>query len=113
MPQKSTDVETAYFVDFDHTISKRDVWDSIVRVSAPDEWQEVISAYVGGKISSRECNLRLAKSVRIPEEEARELVYSIGIDPTFHDFVRWTQEQNTPIVILSDGYDYYIDLLFK
>lgn len=113
MSQQSTAGDTLYFVDFDNTISQRDVWDSIVRVSAPDAWKEVIAAYVEGRISSRECNLRLAGCVRIPEPEARELVYSIGIDPTFHDFVRFARERNAPITILSDGYDYYIDLLLK
>lgn len=102
---------THYFVDFDNTISTQDVWDAIVRLFAPDAWQELVKAYVRGEITSRECNLRLSKMIPPREEEARRLVQSIGIDPTFRDFVRWTKSRECPLTIVSDGYDYYIDLL--
>ena len=104
---------TVYFVDFDHTISRRDVWDAIVKTCAPDVWLRVIQRYIRGEISSRECNLELAQSLRVPERQARELAESIGIDPTFHAFADWVRAQESRMLILSDGYDYYIDLLLR
>lgn len=106
-------MQTHYFIDFDNTISNQDVWDTIVQLFAPDEWKEHVSAYVRGDITSRECNLRLARIIPPREAEAREAVLAIGIDPTFHDFVHWAQDQETPVTIVSDGYDYYIRLLLE
>ncbi len=106
-------MNTVYFVDFDHTISKRDVWDSIVKMFSPDDWKTIIRNYLSGAVSSRVCNRQLAELVQPREEEARKLVYSIGIDPTFHDFVQWVKESESEMIIVSDGYDYYIDLLLE
>jgi 2,3-diketo-5-methylthio-1-phosphopentane phosphatase len=80
---------------------------------APDEWKEILDSYLRGDISSRICNIRLAKLIQPREEEARKMVYSIGIDPTFHHFVNWIEDKNVEMIIVSDGYDYYIDLLLQ
>ena len=106
-------MKTVYFVDFDHTISKKDVWDAIVKMFSYTAWKELILQYLRGEISSRVCNRRLAEIVQPREPEARELVYQIGIDPTFHDFVRWVEEKQSELIIVSDGFDYYIDLLLE
>ncbi len=108
-----TFIHTTYFVDFDHTISKKDVWDSIVRMFAPEDWKTILSQYLEGKLSSRLTNQKLAKLIHPKEKEARALVLSIGIDPTFHDFNEWVRESNSKMIVVSDGYDYYIDLLFE
>jgi 2-hydroxy-3-keto-5-methylthiopentenyl-1-phosphate phosphatase len=105
--------KTRYFVDFDHTISKRDVWNTLLIASNPDGWREIVDSYINDKISSRECNLLLAKSVTLSEDEAHDIVRDIGIDPTFHNFVDWTKQHESPLMILSDGYQFYIELLLK
>lgn len=106
-------MQTVYLVDFDHTISRQDVWDAIVRHCAPDEWRTMIRLYVEGELTSRQCNQRLAELIPPIEEEMREMILAIGIDPTFHDFLAWLDERQAPIRIVSDGYDYYIDMLLE
>jgi len=106
-------METIYFVDFDHTISNRDVWDDIVKFCDPAAREDVVGRYLRGELSSRQCNLLLASIIKPREEEIRQRVFSIGIDPTFHDFVRWTERRGSKMIIVSDGYDYYIDLLLE
>jgi 2,3-diketo-5-methylthio-1-phosphopentane phosphatase len=106
-------METVYFVDFDHTISKKDVWDAIARMSDPVAWRNMIDRYIAGELKSQDCNRMLAELVQTTEPEARKVVMSIGIDPTFHDFVAFAKEQNSPLLIVSDGYDYYIEMLLK
>lgn len=106
-------METVYFVDFDHTISKQDVWDAIARMSDPVAWRSMIDRYLSGELKSQDCNRMLAELVQATEPEARQVVMDIGIDPTFHDFVAFTQEQKSPLLIVSDGYDYYIEMLLK
>ncbi len=104
---------TRYFIDFDHTISRVDVWDTLVKCSDPERWREIIDGYVSGRLSSRLCNLELAQAVRLNRDEALKIIAAIGIDPTFHDFVSWAQNRNFPLMILSDGYDFYIEYLLK
>ncbi len=111
-------MNTVYFVDFDHTISRRDVWDHIVKSSSPTVWKKIILSYLNGDISSKECNLRLADEVQPREPQIRQEVLDIGIDPTFHDFVQFVHnshnhESPPKMIIVSDGYDYYIDLLLR
>lgn len=106
-------MESMYFVDFDYTITNEDVWDSLVRRSAPDEWEECIRMYLSGELSSRLCNKRLAESVRMTEPEAREMILAIGVDPAFHDFVKWAEGRDSRLIIVSDGYDYYIRLILE
>lgn len=106
-------MDSIYLVDFDHTISRRDVWDAIVKHCAPDDWRALIDRYLSGELSSRQCNRLLSALVTRREEDIRPLVEEIGIDPTFHEFVRWLEEQQAEMVIVSDGYDYYIELLLE
>ncbi|MBD3266416.1 HAD-IB family phosphatase [bacterium] len=106
-------MKTAYFVDFDFTISNGDIWDAIVKYFAPNGWKQVVNEYLEGKINSRQYNERVAAMIQPREPEVRELVLSMGIDPTFHDFTTWLDTHQYPITIVSDGYDYYIDLLLS
>ncbi len=106
-------MNSIYFVDFDNTISNQDVWDSLVRTFTPNGWKQVVGAYIRGEITSREGNLKVAEFFPPVEEQARELILSIGIDPTFRSFADWVERQGYPMMVLSDGYDYYIQLLFE
>lgn len=111
MSEQATLLNTQYFIDFDNTISQIDIWDTLMKTCDPVRWRSVVGAYVEGKISSRQCNLELAQSVKLNEIEARNLVEKIGVDPTFHDFVAWAGRKKFPLMILSDGYQFYIDQL--
>lgn len=106
-------MKTAYFVDFDFTISNGDVWDAIVKRFAPDDWDRVVNEYIRGDISSRTYNIKVSKLIQPKEKEIRNMVLSMGIDPTFADFIHWLESHQYPITIVSDGYDYYIELLLK
>lgn len=106
-------MNTIYFVDFDHTIARRDVWDTVVRHFAEDAWQEWVGRYVRGEVSSRECNQALAQRIPPRPTEAAALIREVGLDPTFADFYAWLEARGLPMQIVSDGYDYYIDLLLR
>lgn len=46
----------------------------------------------------------MMESVTAPYQDCIELlVKNIDLDPGFHDFFRWSQAQNIPIVVLSSG----------
>jgi 2-hydroxy-3-keto-5-methylthiopentenyl-1-phosphate phosphatase len=111
MSERASLFKTHYFIDFDNTISQVDIWDTLMKTCDPARWRSVVGDYVEGKISSRQCNLELAQSVTLNEIEARNIVAEIGIDRTFHDFVAWAGRKKYPLMILSDGYQFYIDQL--
>ncbi|MBZ0255814.1 MtnX-like HAD-IB family phosphatase [bacterium] len=106
-------MQTVYFVDFDHTISRQDVWDYIVKTYASHVWEDLVRRYIDGELTSRQCNQRVAEELVMPEEIARREILDIGIDPAFPAFANWTRDNNLPMSIVSDGYDYYINLLLK
>ena len=57
------------FVDFDGTISTKDVVDTVLEKFARKEWLEVEKDWQEGKIGSRECLSRQINFVVAKEEE--------------------------------------------
>ena len=102
---------SAYFCDFDGTIAVKDVGDELhKRFSSPD-WQTVNQAYREGRISSKQCLAGQYEFFRGRRDQVEEFVLEHEIDPTFPGFVDWTRQRQCPLVVLSDGLDFYIELL--
>jgi len=103
------------FVDFDGTITLEDVGEAIFRKFGEDEQvKKIIEDLLSDKISSRKCWDDLCKSVNvINKSELDEFIDSLDIDPTFIPFVKFCKEKGIEMVVLSDGFDYYIERLFK
>lgn len=105
--------ETVYFCDFDGTIAIKDIGNELhKRFSAP-QWRVPNQAYLSGKISSRDCLSAQYEFFRGRREEIEAFVLEHEIDSTFVDFVGWAQEAGCPVIILSDGLDFYIELLLR
>ena len=96
------------FCDFDGTITDIDVTDEILSQLAHPSWREVEQAWVQGLIGSRECLERQMALVETTEKELNTLIDSIGIDPHFSRFYRFTQKHAVPFYVLSDGFDYVV-----
>lgn len=103
------------FVDFDGTITLEDVGEAIFRKFGEDEKvKKIIEDLLSDKISSRKCWDDLCKSVNvINKSELDEFIDSLDIDPTFIPFVKFCNEKGIEMVVLSDGFDYYIERLFN
>ncbi len=105
--------KTVYFCDFDGTIALKDIGNELhKRFSAPP-WRTTNQAYRSGKISSRDCLAGQYEFFRGRRREVEAFVLEHDIDPTFADFVRWTSTQDRPLIVLSDGLDFYIELLLR
>ena len=103
--------ETVYFCDFDGTIALKDIGNELhKRFSAP-QWRTTNRAYRSGRISSRDCLSGQYEFFRGRREEIEAFVLEHEIDPTFAEFAGWTRRQERPLIILSDGLDFYIHLL--
>ena len=74
------------FVDFDGTISSRDVVDAVLEKFARKEWLDVERQWQAGRIGSRECLTRQVNFIVAEEAELTSCVDSIGIDASFEKY---------------------------
>ena len=107
--------EFKIFVDFDGTITKVDVGSAIFeKFGKPTAVAEVIDRYLKDDITAKECWLILCNSIEnLNIKEFDKYIESFEIDPTFHDFIEYCIDNNIEHYVLSDGFDYYIDKIFK
>ncbi len=103
------------FIDFDGTITKVDVGSAIFeKFGEPDAVADVIERYLNDSITAKECWLLLCDSVKeLDRAEFDKYIESFEIDPTFHDFIKYCSENKFEHYVLSDGFDYYINKIFK
>lgn len=96
------------FIDFDGTISKRDVIDCILEEFADKRWLELEDKWLAGAIGSRECLRRQFALVRAAPEELNEFLDTLELDEGFLPLLHFCFESDIKIHIVSDGFDYYI-----
>jgi len=103
------------FVDFDGTITKEDVGDSIfLKFCDEKEVNKIIENLLSDKISAKQCWISLCEIAVIPnKEELNKFIDTIEIDPAFHGFVNFCSKNEIEFYVLSDGFDYYINRIFK
>jgi 2-hydroxy-3-keto-5-methylthiopentenyl-1-phosphate phosphatase len=103
------------FVDFDGTITLEDVGEAIFKkFGETEKVKRIIEDLLSDKISSRQCWDELCDSVdNINKVELDEFIDLLDVDPTFIPFVKFCSENKIDMVVLSDGFDYYIDRLFN
>jgi 2-hydroxy-3-keto-5-methylthiopentenyl-1-phosphate phosphatase len=102
------------FVDFDGTITLEDVGEAIFKnFGEPEKVNRIIVDLLSDKISSRQCWDELCNSINVISKiELDAFVDQLDVDPTFILFVKFCAENNIEVIVLSDGFDYYINKLF-
>lgn len=103
------------FIDFDGTITLEDVGEAIFRKFAETKSvDKIIDDLLTDKISSRKCWDLLCESVgEIDKQKLDEFIDLLEVDPTFFSFVNFCNEHELELIVLSDGFDYYIDRIFE
>ncbi|MDZ7291034.1 MAG: MtnX-like HAD-IB family phosphatase [candidate division KSB1 bacterium] len=97
------------FSDFDGTIAQNDVGDLLFKVYG--DWQEcekAIQQWLRDEISSRECLEREAATARFTQEQLDNFCDAQLLTPGFLEFAEFCRQQHFPLIVLSDGLDYYI-----
>ncbi|CAI8949165.1 MtnX-like HAD-IB family phosphatase [Pseudomonas sp. IT-P176] len=89
--------------DFDGTITRTDVIDSILQRFADPGWKAIENAWVAGDIGSRECLSRQLSLVKATPNELLDLFDTIEIDPDFPDFVDHVIGLGASFEVVSDG----------
>ncbi|MDR3640477.1 MAG: MtnX-like HAD-IB family phosphatase [Humidesulfovibrio sp.] len=101
------------FCDFDGTISRRDVTDTLLEAFALPEWRLIEAQWRAGEMGSRECMRRQVELLRCSRKELDGLLDAVAIDPGFPDFVAACREAGFPVIVLSDGLDYAIHRVLR
>ena len=103
------------FVDFDGTITKVDVGEAIFReFGNAAETDIIVADLLNGKITARKCwELLFATIKEINIVKLDEFIDQMNIEPTFHKFFKYCLENEIEMFVLSDGFDYYIQRIFK
>jgi len=97
------------FVDFDGTVTTRDVGNAFFRRFGGTVCDGLVHEYRDGKISAQECFRREAAAIgRLPVEEAEAFFREQQVSPGFDDFVGFCRARGIEFHIVSDGLDYYI-----
>ena len=102
---------TAWLCDFDGTISPSDIGASLVRRFAPEgaeRRRELFERWKREEIGSRELARAECEDVRASEEEALAFVRTFALDPGFAGFARGALARGEEVLVLSDGWDFYI-----
>ena len=98
-------------VDFDGTITQNDVGAALFNTFSKGKSRKIVSKWLQGKISSKECLQKECELIEITKEELKNFALSQKIDEHFSDFVDLCKWEKMDLAILSDGLDYYIKLI--
>jgi 2-hydroxy-3-keto-5-methylthiopentenyl-1-phosphate phosphatase len=110
---KPKDKNKLVLVDFDGTITKNDVGALLFNSFSKEKSRKIVSEWLEGKISSKECLQKECELIEITEKELKNFALSQKIDEKFLDFVDLCKRERMDLVILSDGLDYYIRLILS
>lgn len=103
------------FVDFDGTITKRDVGEAMfLEFGDAAEANIIVKDWIGGKINAAQSWELLCATVKNFDKDRFNLFLNeIEIEPTFFEFVDYCKTKGFEIRILSDGLDYYISRILE
>lgn len=102
------------FCDFDATITIEDVGERFFRNFGGKQAENIVDLLLTEEINARESLTLLCEAVgSVTPDIFERYVDQFEIDPDFPEFVRFCQEQTIPLVIVSDGLDFYIEKILS
>jgi len=96
------------FLDFDGTITRRDVVDAILEAYADPEWLTFESEWREGRIGSRDCMRAQMDLVRASRKQLDALLDEVKVDEGLIALLEMCTAHYIPAHIISDGFDYCI-----
>ena len=99
--------------DFDGTITRNNLSVLLRQNFAHGDWQKIESDYLKGYLAVEQSNKLQYALITEPKEKLQEFVRQhIEIRQGFVEFVRYCQDANIALVIVSSGLDFYIETVF-
>ena len=100
---------TSVFLDFDGTISTRDVGIHLLERTGADGWWALHEEYERGEIGSRECMYDQWALVEGDEAALRAVAAEVPLDEGFAPLVNDLRERGAEVTVLSDGFGFYVE----
>ncbi len=97
---------TSVFLDFDGTVTERDVGRSLLERFAPGDWERFSEEYRAGLIGSRECLVSQWELLEADEATLRAAAGEVPLDPGFENFVEALRRGGAELVVVSDGFGF-------
>ena len=104
-------IQTAVFVDFDGTISTRDVGYNLYHHFSNGRVEELIPEWKAGRLSTRDCLKLEVDMVSASPAEVDRFIDQFEIDPTCPGFAASLKAHEIPLIVASEGMEFYIKRL--
>ncbi len=106
----------AYLCDFDGTIAPSDVGARFARRFATDDgavFRSLEPRWRSGELGHRELTEAECAVLEVSENEAAAFVRGFAIDPHFAAFARAAEARGDAVMVVSEGFDFYIAALLE
>ena len=101
------------FLDFDGTVSREDIVDSVLERYADPGWRRIEGEWQAGRIGSRACLRAQMTLVRATEREMNALLDRVELDDGFGALLQTCGRHGVLVHVLSDGFDYCIGRILR
>ncbi len=103
------------FIDFDGTITKKDVGEELfIEFGEKEFCRNLIKDWNNGLVKPKYGWKSLCESVGIADiGKMNEYLLQVEIDPTFKEFIDYCKADLLDLKVISDGFDFYIDSIFR
>ena len=105
----------AFLCDFDGTVSPSDIGAAFARrfsARGAAETPAFLARWMRGEMGPRDLTLAQCALLSVTREEALAFTGPFALDPHFAPFVREVQARGDRVVVVSEGFDFYVrDLL--
>lgn len=91
--------------DFDGTITREDVTDTLLAATAAPAWEAVERDWVEGRIDGRTCMTRQVALIDSTFDEMVRVIDGVSVDAGFRAFATWCGQRGHRLRVVSDGLD--------
>jgi 2-hydroxy-3-keto-5-methylthiopentenyl-1-phosphate phosphatase len=101
----------AFLCDFDGTISPTDIGAAFARAFSPGgaaEHDDLLGPWISGELGHRELTELQCRLISATASEALAFTRGFELDPHFAPFVRETLARGDQVMVVSEGFDFYL-----
>jgi HAD superfamily phosphoserine phosphatase-like hydrolase len=100
-----------FLCDFDGTVSPSDIGAAFARRFSPGglaESSAFLARWMSGEMGHRELTEAQCRLLEVSYDQALEFTRGFAIDPGFAPFARAARERGDQVMVLSEGFDFYV-----
>jgi 2,3-diketo-5-methylthio-1-phosphopentane phosphatase len=104
-------MRATFLCDFDGTVAPDDIGKALVErfsTGVPERRRALLDDWRSGAIGHRELTIAECDTLRVTRSEAIEFTRGFGLDPHFAAFARAVLASGDRVLIVSEGFDFYI-----